>query len=327
MRRADRIDVQHHILPPDYVRLVGREAIARLVVSGRMPEWTPQASIDAMDRNGVELAVTSLSAPGFAFDDEAMAARIARHCNEYAADLRRSHPGRFGMFATLPLPHVAACMDEIDYSLDVLGADGVCLLSNYENRYLGDALFDPVLEELARRKAVVFVHPADVAGSRPLEHIPAATLEFPFDTTRAIVNMLFSGALTRSRGARFVFSHAGGALPYLADRIARLQRRPDFNRHIPDGVIFELERLYFDTALSASHRIFGALRQIAAPDRILFASDYPFAAEDTMTATVDGLGRLGLAEEELQAIERTNALALMPHLLGGAAAKRTATQR
>jgi len=314
MRRADRIDIQHHILPPDYVSLVGSEAIARLVVSGRLPVWTPQTSLDAMDRNGIELAVTSVSAPGFAFGDERAAARVARHCNDYAADLGRRHPGRFGMFATLPLPHVAASLEEITYSLDTLGADGVCLLSNYDNRYLGDPHFDPVLEELDRRKAVVFVHPADVAGTRPLEHIPAATLEFPFDTTRAIVNMLFSGALTRSRGARFVFSHAGGALPYLADRIARLQRRAEFNQHIPDGVIFELERLYFDTALSASHRIFGSLRQIAAPDRILFASDYPFAAEDTMTATVEGLARLGLVEEELLAIERANALALMPGL-------------
>ena len=321
MRQARLIDVQHHILPPDYVRLVGEEAIAGLIVSGRMPEWTPQASLDAMDRNGIELAVTSLSAPAFALDDEALAARIARYCNEYAADLCRRHPGRFGMFATLPMPHVDASLDEIAYSLDTLKAHGVCLLTNYDNRYLGEEDFAPVLSELARRQAVVFVHPADMAGARPLAHIPAATLEFPFDTTRAIVSMLFSGALTRCRHARFVFSHAGGTLPFLADRIARLQRRPDFSNKVPDGVVAELERLYFDTALSASKRIFGALRQIAASDRILFASDYPFAAEDTMTGSISGLAALGLEPEELGAIHRANALALMPDLLTGRAAR------
>lgn len=315
MPQAHRIDVQHHILPPAYVRLVGEEAIARLVVSGRVPSWSPEISLEAMNRNGIELAITSVSAPGFALDDPATAAKVARQCNEYAAELCRLHPGRFGMFATLPLPHVAQTLEEIAYSLDTLHADGVCLLTNYDNHYLGEAHFAPVLEELNCRGAVVFVHPADISGQRPLEHIPAATLEFPFDTTRAIVSMLVSGALTRSRDARFIFSHAGGTLPYLADRIARLQRRSEFNRHIPDGVIFELERLYFDTALSASKRIFASLRQIAAPDRILFASDYPFAAEDTMTATIAGLSQLDLPPGELAGIERANALKLMPDLL------------
>ncbi|HWK67276.1 MAG TPA: amidohydrolase family protein [Rhizobiaceae bacterium] len=314
MRPTHRIDVQHHILPPDYVRLVGEESIGRLIVSGRMPEWTPQTSIDAMDRNGIEMAVTSLSAPGFHHHGEGVAARIARYCNDYAADLAGRHRGRFAMFATLPMPFIGASLDEIAYALDTLGAAGICLLTNYDGVYLGDAKLQPVLEELNRRGTVVFVHPADAAGDRPLRHIPAATLEFPFDTTRAIVSMLFSGSFTRCRSARFIFSHAGGALPYLADRIARLERRPDFKSHVPDGAMAELDRLYFDTALSASNRVFASLRQLVPMERVLFASDYPFAAEDTMTATIGGLVKLGLAADEFAAIERQNALRLMPNL-------------
>lgn len=312
---SGRVDIQHHIFPPRYVEAVGEDAIVQLIVSGRMPEWTPAVSIEAMDRNDIEIAVTSVSAPGFHYDDEDAAVAVARHCNEYAADLRRLYPGRFGFFATLPMPHVQASLEEIAYSLDVLGADGVCLLTNYENAYPGDPVFAPVLAELHWRQAVVFFHPADVAGTRPLPHVPAATLEFPFDTTRAIVSLLLSGGLRPSDGARFIFSHAGGAIPYLADRVARLQRRPEFATNIGGSVTEQFERLYFDVALSANARIFASLTQLAKPDRILFASDYPFAGEDTMAGTIAGLKNAVGDAGALHAIERGNALALVPKLL------------
>lgn len=313
MSAPHRIDVQHHILPPAYVEAVGEEAIARLVVSGRVPDASPEASVAAMDRNGIATAVTSVSAPAFHADDAPAAADVARACNAYADDLRRAHPGRFGMFATLPMPHVEETLAEIAHALDELAADGVCLMTHYGARYLGHPDFAPVLAELDRRGAVVFVHPDDAPG-RPLTHLPAATLEFPFATTRAIVDMLYAGTLARCRNARFVFSHAGGAVPFLADRIARLQRRPDLAANVPDGAIPELERLWFDLALSASPRVMGALTQLVPPTRILFASDFPHAPEDTMAGTVAALVRLGLDAESLAAVERGNALALMPTL-------------
>ena len=311
---AARIDVHHHILPPDYVAEVGDARIGPLILAGRTPEWTPQMSIEAMDRNGIAAAVTSVSAPGVWFGDAAAAAALCRRTNDYAAALKRDHPGRFGMFAALPLPDVEASLEEIAYALDALEADGIGLLTSYGGAYPGDAAFAPVFDELDRRGAVVYFHPTDAPCSQCLPGIPAATLDFPFDTTRAVVSLLFGGTFARCRNVRFVFSHAGGTVPFLAERIARLGARPGFREAAPGGVIPELARLYYDTALSANRTAFASLLELAAPARILFGSDYPFAPEATMTATVKGLAGLGLPAADLAAIERGNALGLFPRL-------------
>jgi 6-methylsalicylate decarboxylase len=309
---AHRIDVHHHILPPNYVRAVGDHRIGPLIVAGKTPEWTPQHSIEAMDRNGIEKAITSISSPGLWFGDVAATGALTRECNDYAARIRSDHPGRFGVFASLPLPDIEGSLREIAYALDELKADGIGLLTNYDGKYPGDPAFAPMFDELNRRKAVVYFHPTEA----PCCHahalaIPAATLDFPFDTTRAITSMLFSGIFARCRDVRFIFSHAGGTVPFLAERIARLEVRPEFRAHVPDGVMFELKRLFFDTALSANKLAFGALLQLVAPDKVLFGSDYPFAPETTMVATIKGLADLGLAPDALRAIERDNAVRLL----------------
>jgi 6-methylsalicylate decarboxylase len=311
---AHRIDVHHHILPPGYVRAVGDDRIGPLIVAGKTPEWTPQHSIEAMDRNGIEKSITSISAPGLWFGDAAATKALTRECNDYAAQIRGDHPGRFGVFASLPLPDIENSLREIGYALDELKADGIGLLTNYDGRYPGDPLFAPVFDELNRRKAVVYFHPAQA----PCCHahglaIPAATLDFPFDTTKAVTSLLFGGTFARCRDIRFIFSHAGGTIPFLAERIARLEVRPEFRGSVPDGVMFELKRLFFDTALSANALAFSALLTLVTPDQVLFGSDYPFAPETTMVASIKGLAGLGLAPEVLHAIERTNAL----RLLGG----------
>jgi predicted TIM-barrel fold metal-dependent hydrolase len=307
-----RIDVHHHILPPPYVEAVGEAAIGALLVSGRAPQWTPQASVEAMDRNGIATAVTSMSAP--AFGRGAGARKLARQCNDYAAAMRRDHPGRFGVFATLPLPDIDGSLAEIAYAFDELKADGIGLLTNYDGLYPGDPAIAPVFEELDRRGAVVFFHPAAAEPCNCLCGMPAATLDFPFDTTRAVASLLLNGTFARHRNIRFVFSHAGGTVPFLAGRLARLERRPEYRPQLPDGVMAELKRLYFDTALSANRFAFAALLQLTTVEQVLFGSDYPFAPEDTMTATVAGLAGLGLTTAELAAIERDNALRLLPGL-------------
>ena len=306
-----RIDVHHHILPPNYVRIVGDDRIGPLLVSGKTPVWTPQHSIEAMDRNGIEKSITSISSPGLWFGDIETTRRLTRECNDYATRMRHDHPGRFGVFASLPLPDVEGSLHEIGYALDELKADGIGLLTNYDGKYPGDPAFAPVFEELNRRKAVVYFHPtgAPCCAAHGIG-IPAATLEFPFDTTKAVTSMLFAGTFARCRDIRFIFSHAGGTVPFLAQRIARLQVRPEFKASIPDGVMFELKRLFFDTALSTNEFAFSALLKLVAPQQVLFGSDYPFAPETTMTATVKGLSDLGLPPDVLQAIERTNALRL-----------------
>jgi len=308
---AHRIDVHHHILPPNYVRLVGDERSGPLLVAGKTPVWTPQHSIEAMDRNGIEKSITSISAPGLWLGDTESTRRLTRECNDYAAKMRQDHPGRFGLFASLPLPDVEGSLREIAYALDELKADGIGLLTNYDGKYPGDVAFAPVFEELNRRKAVVYFHPTEApCCAAHGVGVPAATLDFPFDTTKAITSMLFAGTFARCRDVRFIFSHAGGTVPFLAERIARLQVRPEFKASVPDGVMFELKRLFFDTALSANELAFSALLKLVAPEQVLFGSDYPFAPETTMTATVKGLTELGLPAEVLRAIERTNALKL-----------------
>ena len=311
MQSPHLIDTHHHFVPPFYLEAVGAAAVARTLVSGKAPEWTPRHSIDAMDRNGIETAVVSISAPGFQCD-EGERADLCCRCNDYAAKMRADFPGRFGSFAGLPLPDVDASLKEIDRSLGTLKADGICLLTSYGGRYLGDAQFAPVFEELNRRKAVVYVHPTE--GCACDIGLPPASLEFPFDTTRTIASLMFSGTFNRCRDITFIFSHAGGAMPFLAERLARLERRPDFKAHVPEGVIATLQRLHYDTALSAGPLAMNALMSLVPARQVVFGSDYPYAPEDTMTGTVRGLAALKLPDADLAAIERGNALRIMPWL-------------
>jgi predicted TIM-barrel fold metal-dependent hydrolase len=309
------IDIHHHILPPPYVEAVGEAAIGALLVSGRAPVWTPQHSVEAMDRNGIAAAVTSMSAPPLAGADAAAVRRLARQCNVFAAEMVAAHPGRFGSFAALPLPDVDGSLEELAYALDGLHADGIGLLTNYGGLYPGDAAFAPVFDELNRRGAVVYFHPTTSgAPCNCVAGVPAATLDFPFDTTLAITSLLFGGTFARCPNVRFIFSHAGGTLPFLAERIRRLERRPEFRAQVPNGVMAELQRLNFDTALSANRFAFAALLELVSCERVLFGSDYPFAPEDTMTASVAGLKALGLADGDRGLIERGNALSLLPGL-------------
>ena len=309
-----RIDTHHHFLPPDYVRIVGDEPIASLIVTNKVPDWTPARSVEVMDRHGIATSVLSMSAPGICLDDTDAARALCRHCNEYAARMQSDHKGRFGLFACLPLPDIDGSLSEIAFALDEIKAAGIGLLTSYDGRYPGDPAFAPVFDELNRRKAIVYFHPAAPTCSQCLGFIPAATLEFPFDTTRAITSLLFSGTFARCPDIRFIFSHAGGTVPFLAERIARLEMRPEFRHHVPRGSLTELRRLYFDTALSANVHAFSAMRTLLPDNNILFGSDYPFAPEATTTATVKGLASLGLSPDILRKVERENALTLMPQL-------------
>ena len=267
-----------------------------------------------MDRSDITAAIISISAPGVWFGDVAEATSLARLCNDYAAKMKSDYPGRFGMFATLPLPNVDASLHEIDYAFDKLGAEGVVLMTNYDGKYPGESEFAPIFAELDRRHAVVFFHPTMAQYGRCLAEIPPPTLEFPFETTRAITSMLYRGTLARGRNIRFIFAHAGGAVPFLAERIARLTARPEFKQAVPDGVLQELGRLYFDTALSANPFAFDPLRQLVPLSHILFGSDYPHAGEPTLVASLRGLKALGLKAAEDAAIRNNNAAALFSRL-------------
>jgi len=305
------IDLHHHILPPVFTETLG-DRLGPQSLSGGAPAWSPRISLDMMDRNGIGRAITSFGPPGFWLGDIEETKTLTRRCNEYAAQLGRDHPGRFGMFAVLPLPDVDACLAEIDYAFDVLGAAGVELMTNCDGAYPGDPAFAPVLDELNRRKAVVFVHPIPAKYGRPcLPEVPPPTLEFPFDTTRAILSLLVHGTLARCRDIRFVFSHGGGCAPFLAERMARLTDRDTYKAAVPHGAVNEFKRLYFDTALSTNRSVFSSLLNLVPVEQIVFGSDFPQAAEATTSASIAALPQLGLEAEALEKIRHGNARRLM----------------
>ena len=304
-----RIDVHHHLSPPPYVA----ELTARKLGSRPSLDWTPAKSIDDMDKAGVATAVTSITTPGVRLGDDANARRLARECNEYAAKLVSDHHGRFGMFAVVPLPDVDGSLREIAYAQDVLKADGIGLLTSFGDKWLGDPAFAPMMDELHRRKAVVYTHPTTANCCRNLvPNVPDAVIEFGTDTTRTIASLLFSGTATRCRDIKFVFSHAGGALPFLTERFTRLPLADrTLQAKTPNGVLFELKRFYYDVAQAAHPMALASLLNLVSFTQVLFGTDFPFR---TSTDHVKGLAGYGFDASELRAIEHDNALRLMPRL-------------
>ncbi len=307
------IDVHHHIVPPFYLEEARTALIAQGSLSPKLEAWTPDAALEAMQSVGIGTAMISVSAPGIWFGDARISRSLARRCNEYAAGLAARHPGRFGSFAALPLPDVAGSLEEIRHVFDVLNADGICLMTSYGDKWPGDPVYAPVFEELNRRKAVVFFHPTvPCACQAMMPGISPSMIEFPFDTVRAIVSLLFNGTLARYRGIRFIFSHAGGALSSLAGRIEALsQARGNIASHAPDGVARELARLHYDLAIASNQAAVDSLLQWAPASQLLLGTDFPFRP---IEEGPQGIAQLSLAEPELAAIRRGNALALFPRL-------------
>ena len=248
--------------------------------------------------------------------DTGFAVKLARETNEFVADVVRDDPEHFGGFATIPLPDVDASLEELEYAYDTLGLDGVVLYTSQGDRYLGDRSYDPFFEELDRRKAIVFIHPttippgADATGLT----IPFGVAEFTFDTTRAVMNMLYSGTLERYPSIRYIVSHAGGTIPYLAWRIAGASYLPELRDRAPktDGLAL-LQKLYYDTALSTSEFVFGALKEFVPMSQVLFGSDFPYIGPAVLQAERYGLENSKVLDDAARAaIDRGNALTLFP---------------
>ena len=311
---AHRIDVHHHILPPFYLEEARAEITAAAAGFPQLFQWTPEQSIGEMDRTGVATSVLSISTPGVWFGNDIRGRRMARRCNDYAAEQVTRHRGRFGMFAVLPLPDIAGSLRELDYAYDMLQADGIGLLTSYGNTWLGDPEYAPVIDELNRRRAVVFVHP-NVPGccTATVPGVAQGLIELLFDTTRTIVSMLFNGTFSRCPDIRFIFCHGGGTLAQVADRVCNLGRNPVAAARLPKGVEHELKKLYLDVASMTGARSFNAIRDLVGIGKMLLGTDYPFGQ---IAPIVAGLGRLGLSAADLRALERDNALALLPRLAG-----------
>lgn len=307
-----RIDVHHHILPPRYLAAARERILALAQGYAQVLDWTPEVSLAQMDKFGIAAAVTSNPSPWTWFPREE-ARFLVRDSNDYAAALARDHPGRFGVFAALPMPDIEGSLAEIAYAYDTLNADGICLTTSYDDKWPGDPLFEPVFAELNHRKAVVFIHPASPACCRGLiPGVPDPTIEFMFDVTRSITSLLFSGTLSRLPDIRFIFTHAGGAVAQLAERIIRnaaLQK--GIAERLPKGARYEVEKLYYDITTSTSRATLDAIRDVVPITQLLFGSDYPYLP---IAQTVQGLEQYGFGDADRMAINRGNAQLLLPRL-------------
>ncbi len=310
-----RIDTHHHYFPPAYLEPL--EAWGKRAGFGGLQapqrDWTIARDLEEMDRAGLAMSVLSISTPGIWFGEAEEGRRMARLCNDYAAEMRRDHKGRYGIFANLPMPDVDGALKEIEYALDTLKAEGIGLMTSYGDKWPGDPQFAPVFAELNRRKAVVYFHPlAPNCCGNLMPGVPASLLEYPHDTARAVASLLFNGALARYRDINWLFSHAGGSVPQLAGRIAAGSRgRKDLAEIAPAGILGELKKLHYDTANSAYAPTMAALLAFVPSSQIVFGSDYPYY---TVSENVDALAGIDLTAAQRQAIDYANAERLLPQL-------------
>jgi predicted TIM-barrel fold metal-dependent hydrolase len=327
------IDVHHHVIPPGVKARLADRGVTE-VGGVQVPPWDEAQELEVLDRHNLSAAVVSLSDTGPAASDAKLARLLARETNEFYAGLVARHPRRFGAFAALPLPDVDTALAELEYALDDFRLDGVMLLSNYAGRYLGDRAFDPVLAELDRRAATVFLHPATPLGS-PTPELPTFLLDYVFETTRAVASLLRSGALERYTNIRLVLAHAGGTVPYLAGRLAlgqapvrarsvteRLAGAPVGGKiagamaeKVADAVLDRNERrvdealggLYYDTALSTATPAWQseALNRIIhrnALDLFPRLGDEPSEVTDSEALSPNGAGGEGRLRRAFRAL-------------------------
>ena len=314
---ATIIDTHHHFYPPAYQQaFINWDDAKKLPHSPQQIAWTREKAVAEMDKDGIRTALLSLpSTSGLWFDGgPEAAARMVRICNEYGAQMVRDFPGRFGFFAPLSMLDIDTTLKEIEYVFDTLKADGVGLQSNYGDKWLGHPFFKPVLEELNRRKSVVYVHPlvASCCGNLSVGTFPAV-IEVPHDTTRTITSLLLSGTFARQRNIAWLFSHAGGTMPMMAGRIdAFYGKNPKASEFAPAGIFGELQRLHYDTANATSAPAMAALLKFVPVSQVTYGTDYPYFPLDQHVT----LAQSGLPAADLQAIESGNAMRLVPKLRG-----------
>ena len=312
------IDTHHHFFSPEYQKAwLDWEAARKIPSFESQRAWNTARDLEELDKNNVRAAVLSVSStPGVWIDGTvATANRLARSQNEFGAQMVRDHPGRYALFATLPMLEIDSTMRELEYALDTLKADGIGLQTSYGDKWPGDAFYRPVFQELNRRKAIVYFHPlsANCCGNLQYGTFPAV-IEYPHDTTRAVLSLLLSGSFAQYRDIKWLFSHAGGTVPMLSGRVDYFARfRQDIDRFAPQGVAAELARLYYDTANAAYPPPMAALLKLVPSTQVVYGSDFPYVATGPQQQQ---LADLGLDGTQLQGIRSANAERLIPRLKG-----------
>lgn len=303
---SHRIDVHNHIIPPIYRQRMDEHGLT----AGGLPapSWSEELQSAALDRLDIATAVVSVSTPGVHFGDDAAARQLGREVNEFAADLAARHSGRFAFFATLTLPDVEGSLEEAAYALDVLGARGVILLANVDGRYLGDPAFDPLLAELNRREATIFVHPSRLPGPTA-DGIPPYIADFLLDTTRTAVSLVRNGVLQRYPRLNFILSHGGGFLPFAAYRLA-MTSTFDSDRSI-DDFLADFRRFHVDIAQASSPTALPAIVDFFGADHVLFGSDWPHASDAGIAYFRDLYESVGVDPDVRAGVDGGNAKRLL----------------
>ncbi|MFZ3006428.1 MAG: amidohydrolase family protein [Phenylobacterium sp.] len=312
-----RVDVHQHFLPEVYAEALAKAGLRTVDGGMPVPAWSASAALEMMDRQEIATAMISLSSPSTHFLPPGERAGLVGQVNEAGAALVAAHSGRFGFFATLPMPDIAASLAAMTRAFEVLGVDGVILETNIDGTYLGAPAFAPIFAELNRRRATLFLHPTSPACFEAVGlGRPAPLLEFPLDTTRTLVDLLYSRTLQTHPDIKVIVPHGGAALPALVARIAAFAGLPFITpRPASEAEVFEtLARLYYDVALSAHPVPLAGLRRLAPISQILFGSDWPFTPEGGVARNIRQLSESGLSDEDLRAIARENAVAIFPRL-------------
>ncbi len=324
----DWIDLHHHLVPTFYVKSLAEKGITEL--SGiPIPTYNPEECLKDMDKVGIDKAILSIPASGLHIKNNGFFTGLARETNEFLAKMKQEYPTRFGALASMPLPNIDASFAELDFAMDELHLDGVVLLTNTDGLYLGDPELEEFFAELNRRKAVVFVHPDDPPfADMKKPDVPVVHIEWPFDTTRAVANMVYTGALDRYQKIRFILPHGGGAVPYLAWRISILEYRQrdkvKMLRSLYDLILRKqgpatglklLKNMYYDTTAVTTPSSLRTLKELLDPSHIVLGTDLG-AAPRLMASLVlsDLKGSDVFDEEDLRAIARKGALELFPQL-------------
>jgi predicted TIM-barrel fold metal-dependent hydrolase len=308
------LDVHAHFLPAPYIAALHLAGVTAVDNGLPIPHWDVGQAIEAMDRGDIGCAMLSISSPFVHFVDQGQTVSLCMAINDAAAEVVAAHSERFGAMMILPLPDIAASLAELERAFDTLGLEGVCIPSNARGLYPGDAKMFPLLSELDRRKATVFVHPTTPCCFDAFNlSLPAPFIEFPFETTRAVASLLFGGALSMFPNIRYIVPHAGGTIPFLESRIsgAGASRYVEAPRDREETRRM-LAALYYDTVTAAQIQ-FDALRALAPISNIVFGSDYPWnpSAPSSMTAA---FRQLDLNENDQTMILQGNAMKLFPGL-------------
>jgi predicted TIM-barrel fold metal-dependent hydrolase len=304
--RPHRIDVHHHISPPSWV-----DALKSMKKdTPPVTNWSVQKTIEDMDAGGVATAMTTPQVQGL---DAPTAARVAKESNEFAKKLEADHPGRFGTWAMLPLPHVDESLKAIEYAFDTLKVDGVGIMTSYGDKWLGYQEFEPVWQELNRRKAIVYTHPtAANCCVNLVRGVDEAYIEFGTDTTRSIFSIVFSGFAEKYPDINWIWSHGGGSITAFYERftVQALMRPPYKDKFTRDRVETQIRRFYYDTAAIPNDVTLSALAKMVPASQILYGTDFPYRRAAEYTKPLADFFRA----DDLKAVDRDNALRLVPRL-------------